>query len=751
MPIIHNKKGNEFHLYNNKISYIIRELANRQMGQVYFGKRVRHRESYADMINNSCRPISSNPVAEDPNFSLEFARQEYPAFGTSDFREPAYEIIQKNGSHIMEFVFDSFRIIQGKPETEGLPHSYVENKNEAWTLEICMTDHLTGVKLVMFYSIYENAAVIVRSVRFINTGSETVCLKRAMSMSLDISDSDYEWLQFSGAWGRERTPFIRDLEKSGVTMIESMRGHSSSQHNPFVILKRKNTTEDEGEAFGFNLVYSGNFMTLADSDTFDHLRLMMGINPRNFCWNLEPDTEFQTPEVIITYTRNGLNELSGSIHSFLRSRVARGYWRDRTRPVVLNNWEATGMDFTEKSILEIAKKGAEAGIELFVLDDGWFGSRKEESGLGDWFPDRSKLPGGLKGLSEKIHAMGMKFGIWIEPEMVNPDSELYRQHPEYVLRTPSRNKSLGRNQLVLDFSDPEVVEHIFNSLSTAFDGVGIDYIKWDMNASVTECYSAHWPAEKQGEVYHRYMLGVYSLYEKMTAAYPQVLFESCASGGCRFDAGMLYYAPQAWCSDDTDAIERIKIQYGSSYGYPVSSFGAHVSAVPNQQTGRSVSLKTRGNTAFFGAFGYEMDLTKLSDEEFRQVREQIRFVKEYREVLQKGRFYRLGSPFEKDIAAWMSVSDDQRLAIVGVYIIKTNVNMGFRQIKLKGLNPSFDYEINGKEIQGGDILMEYGFTPQIAAEYPKVPYVSPARPIEISGEYDSKIYVLNSDGDSRPQ
>jgi alpha-galactosidase len=683
-------------------------------------------------------------MEENPNFSLEFTRQEYPCFGTTDFRQPAFEIFQENGSHISDYQYAGYRITAGKPDLKGLPHSYTQEDSEAETLEITLVDSLTKGELVLSYTIFADLPVIARSALFVNKGEQTLRLNRAMSMSVDFPDHDFEWMQFSGAWGRERAPKVRKLEM-GVTAIESMRGHSSAHENPFVILKRPNTDEDSGEAFGFSFVYSGNFLAQAEVDTYDVTRFTMGINPRGFSWKLTPGESFQTPEVLMTYSNTGLNGLSNSLHTLLRSRVARGYWRDRPRPVLLNNWEATGMEFTEESVLNIARKGAEVGVELFVLDDGWFGHRTETSGLGDWFVDKSKLPNGVKGLADKVNALGMNFGIWIEPEMVNEDSELYRTHPEFVLATPDRRKSLGRSQLVLDFSNPAVVDYIYNMLVKAFDGANISYIKWDMNRSITECYSTYWSKDQQGEVYHRYILGVYSLYEKLLAKYPHLLFESCASGGSRFDAGMLYYAPQAWCSDDTDAAERVKIQYGSSYGYPISSWGSHVSECPNQQLGRTTPLSTRANVAFFGAFGYEMDLNALSDQEIEQVKEQVKFMKEHRALIQFGSFYRLENPYQGQQGAWMVVSQDKSEAIVGLYQLMNRINSGFIRLHLRGLDPEKDYHINGSETaHGGDELMEAGLFPVDAGAHPMEAMFGGGKGIDISCDYDSCLYHLTS-------
>ncbi len=745
MPIFYHEQAREFHLCNDTLSYILYALPNGHLGQLYYGKRLRDRESFAHLMGNGCRPVASTPMKEYPYFSLEFSMQEYPCFGSTDYRQPAFELMQENGSHISDFQLTGHKIYGGKPEMEGLPHSYTEDDSEATTLELTLQDPLTQVELTLYYTIFEGVGVIARSARFRNGGSQTLRLERAMSLSVDFPNHDFEWVQFSGAWGRERAPKVRPLEM-GVTAVESMRGHSSPHQNPFVILKRPNADENSGEVYGFSLVYSGNFLAQAEVDTYDVTRFSMGVNPRQFCWKLTPGETFQTPEALMTYSTAGLNGMSQSLHKLLQTRVARGYWRDRPRPVLLNNWEATGMEFTEESVLNIAKKGAEVGVELFVLDDGWFGKRTEFSGLGDWFVDKSKLPNGVKGLADKINALGMEFGIWIEPEMVNEDSDLYRAHPEYVLCTPDRRRSLGRNQMVLDFSNPEVVDYIYNMLVKAFDGANIAYIKWDMNRSLTECYSTHWPVDQQGEVYHRFILGVYSLYEKLVAKYPKLLFESCASGGARFDAGMLYYAPQAWCSDDTDAIERVKIQYGSSYGYPVSSWGAHVSECPNQQTGRTTPLATRANVAYFGAFGYEMDLNTLTDEEIAQVKEQVAFMKAHRQLIQFGAFYRLEDPYKGSRGAWMVVSPDKREAIVGVYKLLNGVNTAdFSCVRLQGLDEEKDYRIDGRAaVRGGDELMTIGLLPLDASTQPMAGVYGMEQQPDLTGDFASCLFHLTA-------
>ena len=574
-----------------------------------------------------------------------------------------------------------------------MPATYVENESEATTLEINLYDELIQVTLCLQYTIFENSAAIARSVKFSNDSDQKYQLKTALSLNLDLPDANYEWLQFSGAWGRERHLHKTPL-RPGIQAINSARGASSHMQNPFVILKRPFTTEEQGEALGVSFVYSGNFLAQAEVDEYSVTRLQIGIDPFQFSWCLKPNETFQTPEAILAYTSEGLNQLSQTFQKLYTTRLARGYWRDKERPILINNWEATYFDFTEEKLLSIAKKAKELGIELFVLDDGWFGERtKETAGLGDWYVNRNRLKNGISGLSRKIHDLGMMFGLWLEPEMVNKDSDLYRKHPDYIIETPKRHASHGRKQYVLDFSRKEVVDNIYEQLVKILDEDEIDYIKWDMSRNITECYSIAYPPEQQGEIMHRYILGVYNLYERLIERYPKIIFESCASGGGRFDAGMLYYAPQAWTSDDSDAIERLKIQYGMSFGYPQSMMGAHVSASPNEQLGRNTPLKIRGDVAFFGAFGYELDLDKLSSTELASIKKQIELMKKYRSIFQYGTFYRLKSPFEGNIVSWMVVSEDKSQAIVRYYKILNDVNCEYRRLYLPGLEADTLYNV----------------------------------------------------------
>lgn len=740
MSIIFNEESKEFHLFNNNISYIIKILRNNQLGQLYFGKRIHERNNYDYLIENAYRPMSAYVYEGEYGFSLEHIKQEYPSYGTTDFKYPAYEILQENGSKITNFEYVSHKIYSGKPILKGLPATYTEGPSEADTLEVTLFDSLINVELVLIYTIFNNESVITRSCRFINKNSEGLKLTNAMSMCLDLPDCNYEWIQLSGAWGREREVRKRKLEQ-GIQSISSARGNSSHNHNPFIALKRPNADEFQGEALGFSLVYSGNFLAQVEVDTYDVTRVLMGINPFGFEWYLGKGEEFQTPEVVIVYSDKGMNGVSQTYHKLYRKRLCRGEWRDKVRPILINNWEATYFDFTEDILVDIAKTAKEDGIELFVLDDGWFGSRcNDTSGLGDWYANINRLPNGISGLSKRIEDLGMKFGLWFELEMVNKDSDLYRNHPEWIIQTPNRNLSHGRNQYVLDFANPEVVDYIYEMVDNILSESSISYIKWDMNRSITECYSLFLPNYRQGEVFHRYILGVYDLYERLINKHPYILFESCSSGGGRFDAGMMYYAPQCWTSDDSDAVERIKIQYGTSYAYPISSMGAHVSIAPNHQLFRDTPLEIRGNVAYFGAFGYELDLTKLSKDEHEIIKKQVEFVKEYRELIQKGSFFRLQSPFENNISAWMVVSEDKREAIVAYFKVLNDINCPFRRIKLQGLDENLLYSL--KETNNsyyGSELMNLG----LITTDPSAGQVIDGG--ETCTDYWSKIYILKAE------
>ena len=696
MAIIFHKQSKCFHLYNDEVSYIMRIMENGQLENLYYGKKIHDKEDFAYFHDEAMRSQMSVCIPEPGLLSMQYTRQEYPSYGTGDYRSPAVTIAQENGSRIIDFKYAGHEIYSGKKEILPLPATYVEGKEEAETLEVTLHDNVMDTDLILSYTIYEAYPVITRNTKFVHKGKEKIVLERAMSASVEFLDMDYEMVQLSGGWSRERYVKNRKLEM-GIQSIQSLNGTCcGAEHNPFLALKRPHTTESQGEVYGFSLVYSGNYLGQVEVSTFDMTRVMMGINPEDFSWELKSGESFQTPEVVMVYSDKGLNKMSQTYHRLYRKRLMHGEWRDKARPILLNNWEATYFDFNEEKILTIAKKAKEAGVELFVLDDGWFGARNDDyRGLGDWYVNLEKLPDGISGLSKKVEELGLKFGLWVELEMVNKDSDLYRAHPDWIISAPNRFESHARHQNVLDFSRKEVVDYIYEMIAKVIRESSISYIKWDMNRYMSEPYSKGSAPCEQGKVMHKYILGVYYLYTILTTEFPHILFESCASGGARFDPAMLYFAPQTWCSDDTDASERTKIQYGTSYVYPIVSMGSHVSAVPNHQMHRITPIETRANVAYFGTFGYELDLNLLSDAEIETVKKQIAFMKEHRELIQMdGDFYRLLSPFEGNETAWMVVSSDKTQAVAAFYQRLNKVNASWLRLKLDGLDANTKYEVS---------------------------------------------------------
>lgn len=712
MPIIFHKELKEFHLYNKEISYIIHILPNGHVGNLYFGKKIDPYKTYNHLFEGIYRPLAAYVYEGDNKFSLQNTRQEYPTFGLSDFRKGAFLIKQENGSEISDFKYESHKIIEGKLKLKGLPQTYVENKEDATTLEITLLDEVIKSKLKLYFTIFEDRAVITRSASFLNLSNKSINIEKAMSFNLDLPDSNYNMIQLNGAWGRERHVYDRSI-KEGTQGFYSLKGASSAEFNPFLALRRSNTDEFSGEVIGFSLVYSGNFMAEIDVDTYNQTRIMMGIHPDRFSWPLNLNEEFYTPEVVIVYSDKGLNYMSQVYHSLYRECLMRGKWKNSVRPILLNSWEALSFSIDEEKIKELATNASKLGVELFVLDDGWFGKRNNDNaGLGDWNVNKEKFPNGLNEIIEYINKLGMDFGIWIEPEMVNKDSELYRSHPDWIIHDPNRKPSHTRNQYTLDFSKDEVVDHIYNQIEKLLSDYNISYVKWDMNRYITECYSKDKGANLQGTVYHKYILNVYKLYDKLTTRFPNILFESCSSGGARFDPGMLYYAPQTWTSDNTDAMERIKIQYGSSLVYPLISMGSHVSESPNQQVFRETTLETRANVAYFGNLGYELDVNNLWDVEKEEIKKQIQFYKENREVFQFGKFYRIKNPYNNNISAWMVKSNDEKTIILGCYKLLNHANEGKERVKLFGLDKDGDYKLSypyEKEFKG-DELMNVGIS-----------------------------------------
>ncbi len=675
----------------------------------YWGRKIREENLQGLLVYTERSSFSPNPNPEDRTISFDTLPQEYPAYGGGDFRHPAFQVQLEDGSTVAEFACTAHRIFSGKPELEGLPSIYAEREDEAQTLELTLKDELSGLEAVLSYTVFAAHDAIARSVRLTNGGRSPLRLLRAMSASVDFNRDSFRMLQLSGSWARERDLYARELVP-GIQSIESRRGSSSHQHNPFIALVAPGADEQQGEAYGFSLVYSGSFVAQTEVDQFKTARVSIGINPFDFEWRLEPGESFQTPEAVMVYSSEGLGGMSRTYHRLYRTRLCRGVHRDRARPVLVNNWEATYFQFNADKIESIAKVGRELGIELFVLDDGWFGRRDSDNcSLGDWKVDYRKLPGGLEDLAARVNRLDMRFGLWFEPEMVSPDSDLYRAHPDWCLHVPGRRRTEGRQQLVLDLSREDVCDYLIESIGAVLRSAPITYVKWDMNRNMTEIGSALLPPHRQRETAHRYMLGLYRVLEAITSQFPDILFESCSGGGGRFDPGMLYYMPQTWASDNTDAIHRLRIQYGTSMVYPVSSMGAHVSAVPNHQTGRLTSLQTRADVAMSGNFGYELDLTQMTDEEKAEVKKQVEFYKEIRHVVQFGEFYRLRSPFEGNDAAWMSVTEDGTEAFAVHVNVLVEPNGPLEWLKLQGLDPAARYRVEGSgEVYGGDQLMYVG-------------------------------------------
>ncbi|MDR0411386.1 MAG: alpha-galactosidase [Treponema sp.] len=678
MPIGFDRSTRQFHLYNDDFSYIIAVYDNGSIGQLYFGEPLAPDKTHPFLAPLSFAGFSNN--------IRSIVRFEYPSYGQGDFRLPAFKVRLSDGSGVVEPRFEKYCIYPGKKAVPCLPTTYIESDAEAETLEILLLDKESGLRIILFYTIFSAYTCITRRVRFENAGKERIILESAMSLSLDAPDSVWNMIAFTGSWAREFTMNEAPL-RIGVQGVHSTLGVSGSTANPSLIFRRPETTERIGEAFGLCLLYSGNFTVCAEVDCWDIVRIRAGINPETFSWTLEREDSFDTPEAVLGWSKSGLNGLSHVFHNLFRTRLECGAWRDRERPILLNSWEGAYFDFTEEKLLAMAKKAVDLGFELFVLDDGWFGKREDDTtSLGDWFPNMDKLPSGITGLAEKIRAMGLKFGLWIEPEMISEKSRLFATHPDWAVGIPYRARTEIRHQFVLDMGRAEIVDYLFESISTVISSAKISYIKWDMNRFITEPFSMALPPDRQTEFFHRYCLGVYRLYRRLIQAFPEVLFESCASGGARFDGGILGFAPQGWLSDDTDAVQRLEIQKGASYFYPLNCMGAHVSAIPNHQTGRLTPILFRAAAAFFGVFGFELDPTKLPEEETETIKECIIFYKRYRRLFQQGIFSRLDTPTDRNTVAWMVSSEDKKSAIVAVYKLNASPNQKPFRVKLAGFD-----------------------------------------------------------------
>lgn len=704
-------EGKTFYLETKNTLYQMKADEHGVLKHLWYGVKTGQDMEY--MLDYPDVGFSGNiyDVENERSYSLDTMPLEYATEGIGDFRISAVGVRYKNGASALDLRYESFRVIPGKYSIPGLPAVYAE-EYEAETLEITLKDTASDIRVVLKYGILSDFDVVTRSAVIINDGDNTVMVNKAHSLCLDMPYGNWEWVHFHGRWAKERNPERLPL-LHGIQESSSKRGTSSHHQNPAVLLCEEGCTETSGNCIGAVLMYSGCFQAQVEYDQLNQIRLVMGINTHTFCWELEPGKRFYTPEVILSQTCKGIETLSHQFHRVIREHVCRGKYKLAERPILINNWEATYFDFNEDKLLEIAKGAADLGVDMLVMDDGWFGKRdSDDSGLGDWYVNSKKLPNGLDGLVKKVNDLGMQFGIWFEPEMISEDSDLYRAHPEWAISIPGRKPMRSRFQLVLDMSRPDVRDYLFDVMSRILNSANITYVKWDFNRSVSDWYSELLPAGRQKEMPHRFVLGLYDLLERLTQAFPNVLFEGCCGGGGRFDAGILYYCPQIWCSDDTDAFERTQIQYGTSFFYPVSSMGSHVSAVPNHQTGRVTSVKARGIAAMCGSFGYELDLNKLTKEEREEVKFQIGLFKEYGPLIHNGKYYRLSNPYRDKYAAWEYVSQDKKKVLVQGMIFQTEPNMLRYPIHLRGLDPDKKYRLredgiiySGNALMNGGILM----------------------------------------------
>lgn len=711
MGIIYCEKDRTFTLQTKNTTYQMQVDRYGFLLHLYYGKKTDGCMDY--LLTYYDRGFSGNPydAGEDRTYSMDTLPQEFPCYGNGDFRSTAFAVENADGSMSCDLRYKSHKIFDGKYNLEGLPAVYA-SEEEAQTLEILMEDPVTGVKVVLLYGVLSAQDIITRSVSVKNESSGKIYLNKIESASLDFLYGDYELLTFYGRHAMERNvqrvPVVHGTQKIG-----SVRGTSSHQYNPMMILAEKETTEDKGNCYAMSFVYSGCFQGEVLKDQLNQTRMMLGLQEEAFRYPLETGEMFQAPEVILSYSSEGMNRLSQNLHHCIRQHICRGKYKEEIRPILINSWEAAYFDFTGDTIYELAKAAKEVNIDMLVMDDGWFGKRDDDnSGLGDWFVNEKKLGGTLGNLIKRINDLGVKFGIWIEPEMVSEDSDLYRKHPDWALTVPGRNPVRSRNQLVLDFSRKEVVDAIYDQICKVLDQGNIEYVKWDMNRSLMDVYSS--VTRDQGRVLHDYVLGLYDFLERLVQRYPNLLIEGCSGGGGRFDAGMMYYTPQIWCSDNTDAIDRLRIQYGTSFGYPVSVVGSHVSAVPNHQTGRKTPLHTRGVVAMSGTFGYELNLMKLSEEEKQEIREQIAEYKSYAPIIQNGLYYRLSNPTTEEICAWEFVHTDEKeqsKVLLNIVMQVIHGNMTVNYVKLQGLEETAVYreEKSGKRYTGAALM--YGGMP----------------------------------------
>ncbi len=703
--IVYNEQTNVFKLDTQSASYVMGLADGRYLGHIYYGKKLKSTD-LSDLLRIGENPFVPSENARDKASFLDCYPMEFSFGGTGDFRESCIEVLNEQGQAGLELTFEGYRIYKGKDALEGLPATW---GGDSETLEITLSDAPTGFKVLLSYSVFADSDAVVRSAKAVNGSAQTVYLNRMLSACLEMDEEAFEILSLHGSWARERK-IQRQPLGYGSIVTESIRGISSHQDHPFLAAVSADCTQTAGEVYAMHFVYSGNFLAKAQKTAADTLRMVMGIHPKQFCWKLEPGQVFQAPETVLVYSGEGLDHMTHTFHDLYRNHLIRGSYKDKERPVLINNWEATYFDFDTDKLLSIAREAAALGIEMLVMDDGWFGHRdSDNSSLGDWTVNEKKLPGGLHDLVGEVNRLGMKFGIWFEPEMISPDSKLFAMHPDWALQLKGRVPTQAREQWVLDLSRPEVVDYVYECLRAVLHTANIAYIKWDMNRPLTDIGSSSLPPQRQGELSHRYMLAVYELQERLITEFPDLLLENCTSGGGRFDPGMLYYSPQIWCSDDTDAVERLLIQEGTQLLYPMSAIGAHVSDCPNHIVGRNTPFETRGIVALAGAFGYELDITKISSQERTLVPGQIAQYKKYAPLIREGDYYRLASYRENhQYDCYEIVSKDRSTALLFLIQVLGEPNRRSRKLKLRGLDADAQYEADGKRYDG-DTLMHAGF------------------------------------------
>ena len=709
MNIQFDEKNRVFKLDTEHTSYVMAVVDNEGfLGHVYYGAKISDTD-VAYLLRTDENPMVPSKNNRDRSSFLDTFPMEYPGNGVGDYRESVIAVLDKNGHSAVQFFYRSHQIFDGKKKIPGLPASFAK-ETECQTLEIVTEDPVLGLEAVLVYTVFAGSDVITRSVRVTNHEAETIALTKVMSASFDMDAEDYEMLTLHGSWARERQIEQRPVGY-GKQSVSSVRGESSHQEHPFVALVSKDATEDQGKVYGVHFVYSGNFLAQVEKNQFDTLRVMMGIHPQDFCWELKQNETFYAPETVLVFSGNGLGGMTRNLHDFYRSHMIRSPYKNKKRPILINNWEATYFDFNTEKLIAIAKEAKKCGIEMLVMDDGWFGHRNDDNtSLGDWQVNEEKINGGLKHLVDEVNVIGLQFGIWFEPEMISPDSKLYEEHPDWAIALPDRTPCRSRNQFVLDLSRKEVRDYVYEAVASVLRSANIAYVKWDMNRQLTDLGSSFLDEQHQGELMHRYVLGVYELQERLMTEFPDLLLENCSGGGARFDPGMLYYSPQIWCSDDTDAIERLKIQEGTALIYPLSTMGAHVSDCPNHTVGRVTPFATRGNVALAGTFGYELDITKIPEEDRKLIPEQTAMYHKYNDLVREGDYYRIASYAKNhEYDCYEVVSKDKKEALVTFVQVLNRPNYHSRRICLKGLQPDRNYQIEGdKGVYHGDTLMHAG-------------------------------------------